>query len=443
MEIDLKFPWFQKIRKKLFIKIFILFVTSLILTIAYLVLSHQIFFFSRGFPKILRNSVNHVELLIKEIGEPFNVKRARTISGKLEIQIRYRSPGFQWASNNSILKLKTENLHVYNGISRIKVGFTKKGPAINIIKKSGSYLFILHSERENFRYIATLFMLSFILFISIVITGMYFIIKKMLNPVKTLELGVKQLSSGNIDYKIAPRGNDEFGELINLFNSMASEIKKMIKARDQLLMDVSHELRSPLTRIKVALEFINESEARQSIEDDISEIEKMTSELLETERLNSPYGSLKIKDFNLNNIITGIIKEMKNSAPGVKLKTVEQEIFLKADPERVIILLKNIIGNAVKFSKDQDKPVEISINENEREITVKVTDFGPGIPDNELSNIFEPFYRIDKSRSKDTGGYGLGMSLCKKIMEAHRGEISIKSSKGAGTTVYLKFKILK
>ncbi len=437
------YPWYQKIRKKLFIKIFILFVTSLILTIGYLVISHRIFFFSRGFPKILRNSVNHVELLINEIGEPFNVKKARTISRKLEIQIRYRSPGFQWASNSSILKLKTENLHVYNGISRIKVGFTKKGPAINIIKKSGSYLFILHSERENFRYIATLFMLFFIIFISIVITGMYFIIKKILNPVKTLEQGVKQLRSGNIEYKIDQKSNDEFGELINSFNSMSSEIKKMIKARDQLLMDVSHELRSPLTRIKVALEFINDSEARQSIEDDISEIEKMAAELLETERLNSPYGSLRIKNFNLNNIVKGIIREMKNSTPGVKLKAVKKETFLKADPERVKILLKNIIGNAVKFSKDQDNPVEISINENERDITVKITDFGPGISENELSNIFEPFYRIDKSRSKNTGGYGLGLSLCKKIMDAHRGEISIKSSKGAGTTVYLKFKILK
>ncbi len=403
-------------------------------------MSHHFFFLSKRFPKILRNSVNHVELLIKEIGDPFNEKKAKEISNKLEIQIRFNSREINWASNRSISKLKTDNFRNFGEKSKIKVGFTKKGPAIYISKKSGKYLFILHSERENFRYIATRFLVFFILFISIVIIGMYFIIKSMLKPVKILETGVKELSSGNIDYRMKTDGNDELGELIISFNLMTSEIKKMISARDQLLMDVSHELRSPLTRIKVALEFIEENSAKDSIIDDISDIEKMVTELLETERLNSPYGVLKREKIELLKLIQSIKKDFFNVKPGLKIEKPKNKHFIYADKERLKILFKNIIGNALKFSNEQTNPVEIILYEKNKNIIAEIKDYGKGIPSKDIRNIFEPFYRVDKSRSKDTGGYGLGMSLSKKIVEAHGGEITVKSIPGKGTTVSLIFK---
>jgi signal transduction histidine kinase len=262
----------------------------------------------------------------------------------------------------------------------------------------------------------------------------------MLKPVKILETGVKELSSGNIKYRMKTDGNDELGELIISFNLMASEINKMISARDQLLMDVSHELRSPLTRIKVALEFIEESNAKNSILDDISDIEKMVNELLETERLNSPYGVLEREKIELVKLIQGIEKDFVNVKPGLKIEKPKNKYFIYADTERLKILFKNIIGNALKFSDEQTKPVEIILYEENNNTITEIKDYGKGIPEKEIRNIFEPFYRVDKSRSKNTGGYGLGMSLSKKIVEAHGGEITVKSTPGKGTTVSLRFK---
>jgi signal transduction histidine kinase len=101
--------------------------------------------------------------------------------------------------------------------------------------------------------------------------------------------------------------------------------------------------------------------------------------------------------------------------------------------------LANVLDNAAKYSRDRDRPVEIRIEAGTDEITVRIEDHGVGIPEAELPRIFEPFYRVDRSRSRETGGYGLGLSLCKRIMEAHGGSIAIASREGEGTEVALTF----
>ena len=214
----------------------------------------------------------------------------------------------------------------------------------------------------------------------------------------------------------------------------------MIHAKEQLLLDVSHEIRSPLTRIKVALEFVPDGNTKKSIREDLSEVEKMIMEILETERLNSDHGKLYLKKANVSVIIKEVLQDFQNRSPGVKLTSVPKGVFLNIDIDRIKTVLKNVIENSLKYSKPESQPVEISIDEEEKAVVIRIKDYGSGIPKEELPYIFEPFYRIDKSRSKETGGYGLGMSLCKKIMEAHGGTIEINSELNIGTTVFLSFK---
>ena len=123
----------------------------------------------------------------------------------------------------------------------------------------------------------------------------------------------------------------------------------------------------------------------------------------------------------------------------MKLIFVQENVLLKIDLNRIRTVLKNILENAVKYSKPESQPVEIAVDGEEKSVVIRIRDYGSGIPKEELPYLFEPFYRTDKSRSKDTGGYGLGMSLCKKIMEAHGGKIEIHSEVNVGTTVVLRF----
>ena len=116
-----------------------------------------------------------------------------------------------------------------------------------------------------------------------------------------------------------------------------------------------------------------------------------------------------------------------------------ETLVINIDPGQIKTVFKNIIANGIKFSDADSDPVRISAKSQPRQTVVQITDYGIGIPAEELSFVFEPFYRVDKSRSKDTGGYGLGLSLCKTIMEAHNGKIEITSKPGEGTTVSLYF----
>jgi signal transduction histidine kinase len=248
------------------------------------------------------------------------------------------------------------------------------------------------------------------------------------------------LSAGNIDTQISTKHRDELGKLIHSFNTMTARIKEMIQARERLILDVSHELRSPLTRIKLALEFVKDQEARENIRDDITELETKINELLETERLKSQHGKLKLKKTRLLPLLEDVCGDFANRKPGVRIMHFPEKVYLNLDPERMKTLFRNILDNAIRHSPPEAYPVEISCREKPDEFTIVIQDFGNGIPENELPFIFEPFYRVDKSRSKKTGGYGLGMSLSKQIMEAHGGHIEVSSRLRVGTTVFLKFK---
>jgi signal transduction histidine kinase len=137
------------------------------------------------------------------------------------------------------------------------------------------------------------------------------------------------------------------------------------------------------------------------------------------------------------------LKTFENQTPGIKVVDLPSEIDVRVDPEQVKTVFENVLSNAVKYSEAESKPVQVSCDLKESYAVIRITDFGIGIPEEELAHIFEPFYRVDKSRAKDTGGFGLGLSLCKTIMEAHDGKIEVQSKPEEGTTVSLFFPLTK
>ncbi len=289
--------------------------------------------------------------------------------------------------------------------------------------------------------------LIFFLFTVLIILFSFalFFIHRIISPIHDLAVGVDEISKGNLDIELKVKSKDELGKLAKAFNQMTVELKKMIQSRDQLLMDVSHELRTPITRTKLALEIMPDSAGKESIIDDIREMEIMITELLETERLKNNKTNLNLEKTNVKNMLEGILKNFPFANDKVKMFPVSENIYIKVDESKIITVIKNIIENSIKYSEGSNKPVEINVIDKPETTVVQIEDFGIGIPSDKMKFLFEPFYRADSSRSKKTGGYGLGLHMAKKIMDAHQAKIKFtnKTDSDQSTGVIVELVFLK
>jgi signal transduction histidine kinase len=254
-------------------------------------------------------------------------------------------------------------------------------------------------------------------------------------------MAVQQIGSGNYDSELPVKKKDEFGELARSLKEMSLRVKDSIRAKEQLLVDVSHELRTPLTRIKFGLEL---NTPKEKINEDVMEIENMISKILEYYRNEYYYLQLNLKEVELVSFIENVIASydlQKNRIDFLNYVKNKEKVAVNADEEKLIIVFRNLISNALKFSPN-NKNIIICLEESDKNYIVSVKDFGEGIEEDQLYNIFEPFARVDSSRSKKTGGYGLGLAIVKKILDLHNASIDVKSMKDEGTEMIIKFKKL-
>jgi signal transduction histidine kinase len=264
------------------------------------------------------------------------------------------------------------------------------------------------------------------------------VLRRLLLPLRALSDGVARLSSGQLDVVVPISTRDEFAKLTEAFNQMVRRVAEMIRARDQLLTDVSHELRSPVTRMKVALELLPNGDQRTRMAGDIVEMERLIAELLEFERLRDGRG-IRTARRDLMPLLRDVAKTFQDRPPGVRIVSSSAGLHVDIDEEKIRTVLRNLLENAAKYSLPESSPVEISASETAETVVIRVTDDGVGIPDGDLQRVFEPFFRVDRSRSKSTGGYGLGLSICKRVMEAHGGSIAVERPPNRGTSFILTF----
>jgi signal transduction histidine kinase len=341
---------------------------------------------------------------------------ARQLSEQLDFQMRYEGPGGSWATTAGLPTLReAQGRHDL---------YVVPGP------QGGTYLIAWDFSREMMdRHTRMVWLL--LLYVVAVLAVAHAMLRRSLRPVRSLHAGVARLSEGELDVTVPRQTNDELGVLTDAFNQMVRRIGDMLRARDQLLLDVSHELRSPLTRIKVALELLPESDKRARIAADISEMEAMITELLELERLRDGRG-IRPERQDLTPILRQVVEIFHDQPPGARLVAPPEPILLEIDGDQLRTVLRNLLDNAIKYSLPDSGPVEVSVVETAETISVHVSDDGPGIPEADLPHLFEPFFRVDRSRSRKSGGYGLGLSICKRILEAHGGGIAVENKPGRG-----------
>src|SRR5262245_58192894 len=214
-----------------------------------------------------------------------DLARARAIAARLHVQIRYEGPHGSWATSDELPPIADARRHIAAGPtpawgrSRYLVD-TPEGGTYLFAWDFGPRLFVVHSY--------LLWALHALMLATILVA--YVVIRHALRPLRTLQEGVVRLSEGQLDIALPRPTRDEFGDLTAAFNQMVARVKEMLRARDQLLLDVSHELRSPLTRMKVALALLPDGEKKAGMTADVAEMEAMITELLELERLRGGRG---------------------------------------------------------------------------------------------------------------------------------------------------------
>jgi len=296
----------------------------------------------------------------------------------------------------------------------------------------------LHKQMSPITAHAWLLVLSLLVMSGVVLTTQA-VLTKLLRPLRVLNEGVTRLGEGDLAVSVPRTTTDEFGTLTDAFNRMAGRVREMITARDRLLVDVSHELRSPLTRMKVALELMPDDVQRARLSSDVAEMERMISGLLELERLRAGRGVTLVRQ-DVVPIVRDIVTSYEDRPPGARFTTTgAREVFIEIDAEQLKTVMRNLLDNAVKYSLPDSKAIAVTVETREDGARIRVADDGVGIPREDSERIFEPFFRVDRSRSKESGGYGLGLSICKRVMEAHGGAIAFEPGSGRGATFVLGF----
>ncbi len=203
----------------------------------------------------------------------------------------------------------------------------------------------------------------------------------------------------------------------------------IVKARDNLLRSVNHELRAPLSRMKIDIEMLKNEEIRKSLNEDIEYMHTLVEELMEIEKIKVEV--LDKASLDLTKLINEVIDKL-NLDLDVLFFEQEESIFYKGDERKLEKLFKNLLENAYKY-KDEEGCVRVKIQEAKKKIIVTVMNEGTSVPTEDLPFLFEPFYRVDKAREVAKGGLGLGLNICKEIVSAHDGKIQVSSKKGLGT----------
>ncbi len=377
--------------------------------------------------------------LVQEIGTPPDENRARALATELGIQFRVKDRAGAWSTDPTLPSLSTLNGKVEDAFSTstTQVGRYRRHPFVIINQGDTQYaLFFLH---RPFGELPTWSFFGLVGVVGLIIGACYMAVHRLFRPMTWLTQGVGEIAKGNFKHKVPVRSSDELGQLTQSFNEMAQQVHEMIQARDRLLLDVSHEFRSPLTRMKLAIEMIQDESVQESLQQEVRELEAMVTELLESERLNSEARGLTVAPTDLVSIVKELAETYQSVGSGIRLVDAPQRVRLPLDRHRVQMAVRNVIDNAVKYSRPEHGPVILRVEVTSDAALVSVQDHGLGIPPDEQSQIFEPFYRIDPSRTRHTGGYGLGLSLVKKIMNAHGGEVLLHSEVDRGSTFTLKF----
>jgi signal transduction histidine kinase len=347
---------------------------------------------------------DYADLLAAEIGTPPDIARAQALAERLPLRIRIDGPVIHWDSqprgaNEAVRRFGPPDASEHDGDGagtwqpvrqladghRIRFGLAD----------------LTHEDRP--RRIGW-----FTLAALLLLTGLaYAYARRLLRPLRDIRAGAIRYGQGDFSSPIAQRGHDELAELAGQINRMAGNLHHMLEAKRALLLAISHELRSPLTRARLNAELI--------------------ADLLESERLAGGHAALHTEPTDLDALATELIAS-SFAGRGIAADLAAGLPMVPLDRARWRLLMRNLLDNALRHAAAADQPVQLRTWREADTLCMAVRDHGPGVPEAQLAQLGDAFYRPDTARQRATGGVGLGLHLCRLVAQAHRAELRIRNA---------------
>ena len=432
-----------------------------------------------GLHEYLRPLVlNYTDTLVAQIGSPPDVDRARVLAQRLPLHIRIEGPDINWDSADEprppppppqdgrprpprhpvVTLANGDPLPLVVPEPRPPRAASDHVPPDGMLPHGGArgvpYHLALNTEvdptlwrvvrrlPDGHRIIFGLSDMSHeqraehigwaTLAVLLLLTGLaYAWVRHMLHPLVALRAGAVRYGQGDFSRPIEPRNRDELGDLAEQINAMAARLHHMLDAKRQLLLAISHELRSPLARARLNTELLDESSERAALLRDLGEMRDLITDLLESERLADVqaggHSVLQTEIARLSDIVHEQC-DAQAAAGTVALELDEALPALPLDRARMRLLLRNLVDNALRHGGESGRAPVVSTAGTPQSVRLVVRDFGPGMEESQLQHAAEAFYRADAARLRSTGGVGLGLYLCKLVAEAHGGTLTLRNA---------------
>jgi len=271
-------------------------------------------------------------------------------------------------------------------------------------------------------------------------------------PIKELTAVIRKMSQGHLDQRVKIKGGGELRELGEAFNIMSEKLENLDRARNEFVSNASHELKTPLSAIKVLAESLLHmggdipdiyTEFLTDINKEIDRLNAIISDLLTHVSLDSKSTSLVKQPLDLAELVEKTVKSLKVLAEKKNISldmNLESPLEMMGDRAKLQQVVTNLVDNAIKYTPEGGR-VMVDVYRGKNEAVLKVSDTGIGIPAEAIPKIFDRFFRVDKARSRATGGTGLGLSIAHRIILLHNGTVHVESKEGKGTTFYVHFPI--
>ena len=403
--------------------------------------------------------VDYVDRLVAEIGSPPDAARARALAARLPISVRIEGPVTQFDSHpQRRMEMWREGEHGLDYDSRSLL--RRKTPDGHVISFGAGSL-EWHRGPGIFAWVTLAVLLA--------LTALaYAYVRRLLKPLDDIGAGAQRFGAGDFSQPIAVRRRDELGDLAGQINTMGRDIHQMLEAKRALLLAISHELRSPLTRARLNTELLPDTEdahvPRAALLRDLALMTGLITDLLESERLSGSHAALNREVTDLAQLVRDAVAEFQTDPEGASCVDLHAHFVVTVAPDlplipldivRIRLLLRNLLDNAVRHSLPAgepasqtrpDKPTTVAVTldlqkdpqDGEAVLRLSIRDHGPGVSSSQLSQLAEPFFRADAGRQRSTGSVGLGLYLCRLVAQAHGGSLQIQNAQpGLEVTVRL------
>ena len=419
--------------------------------------------FSMGWREAARPLlIDYVDRLAEKItadGVP-KVAHAQAIAARLPLTVRIEGPQVNWASHpdQDVSDWQREGRAEERRFQQEDWGGGKDWQRILKRTTADGHSIEFGMNEEVFERRPRLIGLALTALLLLTLLAWLYV-RRLLKPLDAIGEGARRFGAGNFSQPISERhlhGPDELGELAQTINTMGQDIHQMLEAKRALLLAISHELRSPLTRARLNTELLPETAQvnpqRDALLRDLQEMASLITDLLESERLSAKHAALQREPLTPQSLVgltQEVIAEVLARHPArpdtgpdtpldIRLLADATLPTLTLDPTRIRLLLRNLLDNALRHSAGAPLPPELHLRAEGSGIGIEVRDYGPGVPEHQLPYLAQAFFRPDTARTRAQGGVGLGLYLCKLVAQAHGGTFAVRNAQpGLAITVKL------